>query len=762
VNHSNKRLLFLILTGVILPLYIYHNPAKWEAIYYIFPAFSLVLRPYPFIEHGREILLVAWMWIIGYGLGAVIIRCLSREENSLPSPAYVVPVGWGVLSFAIFALAMMQILTLSIIQLVLVFLTILSLSYLLFQGNPCSPGFQRIRDFIRDCPWDTRIALCLIAIPLSYAFFSSLMPPTQSDGLRYHLTVPKIYLQHGGFVQLPDLAFSNFPFLIEYLYTIPLAFGLISGPKLIHASFFVLALWSIYRAGERMGDSRTGVFAALIYATIPCAPIFASWSFMEFGLTVYTLLAFHFGIRVVESARAGDESNAFRQAVLLGIACGFLLSCKYTAMITCIFFGLMVLVPVLLIQRILTLSILGRTVLMTAIAVVIFLPWLIKNYVLLGNPVFPFANSVFQSPGWTDFNASFFSYHAGMKGGLNALKQSPLLEWIADAVTLPVRVIFYPGDKALHPESFGSWPLGPLWLILGPLVLFHRQWTYRKAIHALFAFFLFVVWAYTYRDARFLFPCLAVLAPLCAVVIVERIADWSWARAVLLVLVSYNLLFTTGSILIQANAPWWVVGGKIGAEDYLANECGYTRSNIQAFHYLRDHTQPSDKVLLHGIETPFYCPNEFIGSDWFNTDPLIRQSWETPSADALLEWLREREIRYIVYDFGKVRHPGYFQFYRLFRLPLELGLPLLEEMRSKERTRIIYPLAHQDWSRRFRGKIRQAEAQSPNVQALETLLDDGFLEEAFRFEEDVNPESGNDPTGIPIGTVVLKVPPRED
>ncbi|HQH71197.1 MAG TPA: hypothetical protein PK360_03870 [bacterium] len=753
-QNSNKGPIFFILAAAVVPLYIYHNPANWKALAYNYYAFAYALFPATYVTHAGEFLFIAWFWIVGHGVGKFLAVKGLRHAGPLPL-TLTAPAGWGAVSFIFFALALLQLFTFPVILAVCVLLT---LGFGVPAVLQALPEWKKIGDLParwRALPLDLRAALVLLAVPLLYAFYSCLLPPTQSDGLRYHLAVPLLYLRHGGFYLMPHLAFSNFPFLIEYLYAIPLAFGLISGPKFIHASFYLLTVLLVNRLGRTLAGPRAGIYAALILASMPFAPIFASWSFMEFALAFYTLLGFSLALEVFESRRAAPEAIPGSTIRLLGLVGGYLLGCKYTAVTTVAFFMLLLPGPAWTgFRRAFTprnlKSSLRPVLWFGAVAALVGCPWYIKNYILLGNPVYPFARGLFPTPDWTGFNALFFQYHAGLKGNLTAITQAPVFEQVYDFLTLPFRVTFYPGDMESHPENFGSWPIGVVWLLLGPFLLLRRGWTPRAAWHLAFSVFLYVLWAYTYRDTRFLLPGLAVAAPLMGLLVEELAAASRWTKYGILLAVFYNILFTSASILLPTkNAPWWVMSGQVSREDYLENVSDFTRGPCQAFRYLREHTAPEEKVLLHGIEHPFYCPNDFIGADWFNTDPLIAWSWERPSAEALLARLREAGIRYIAYDRGKINTPGYFGFYRLFRLPLEKGEPLLRELYGREYTRLRFPYAYNQWLQRFTQRLEEAERQSPNIQALETLLDGGMLPEIFRSNEHPAPPGG--------GVLILRV-----
>ncbi len=738
---SNKHILFLIFTISIVILYIYHNSAPLLALWVNGYAFFLVFKPYTWYSHLPEFISITFLWLLGYALGAMLLRILNQKVRQ--SFELCIPLGWGVLSLIIFALALLQLLNSAAIAICLVVLALLAISWMIISKDLSLTKPIEYKKRFFSLQWDARVAAILILIPLSFAFFCSLMPPTQSDGLRYHLSVPKLYLDHGGFYLIPDIAFSNFPFLIEYLFAIPLAFGLNSVPKMIHASFYIFIIKLIYNLGKKTGGERVGIFGALLFASVPFTSIFASWSFIEMGLTFYTLLACALCFDIVESIRLEEKRFYFNSILLMGITGGFLIGCKYTALTT-VFLIFMILLCSTKSKSFKEMRTnLLRAVLFGGVTALVASPWLIKNAILLGNPVYPFAGGLFAHPYWSDFNNLFFHFHAGGKGSFNELLEAPWWEWITDAVTLPFRVTFFPGDKEWHTERFGSWQLGPMWLILAPFIPLHRNWTVRKSLHLITGLFLYFIWAYTYRDSRFLLPAMAITAPLFAVLVEELISLRSWCKWCFFSGISYCLLFTSTVILLpEVNAPWWVISGAISEEQYLEKYCIYTRLPNQAFRWLRENTDPSEKVLLHGIEHPFYCPNEFVGADWFNTDPLIRWSWETPDAKGLIERLRQENIKYLVYYYGKIKNPEHFPLYCFFRLPQEKGIKLLSEYKKRQYSKERYPYAYKAWATQFERDFAEAERSSPNVKALETLLDGGLLAEVFKYQDPKNQYNG--------------------
>ncbi len=731
----------------IFMLYIYHNAVRWDAIYYTYFAPFLLFNLNTIAKNWLEVVFLTVLVMNGTVIGFLLHKYLLGIKTTNIHYTESLALGWGILSLFTFGLALLQCLYTWFILLILLILTSISLLVALkfFLFYRCSPKI--CYSLLQDLSWPERIAFLFIAISVFYSFTSSLMPPTQSDGLRYHLTAPKWYLANHGFMLIPNLTFSNFPFLIEYLYLLPMALGLDSTAKGIHFIYFIITLLLVYRLANQYAGRTAGLFAAVLIATLPFSPIFSSWSFIEYGLTAYTVLAFSYALQFIESPK---NENTFSLAILLGLAGGFLIGCKYTALASLAFFLFMVLLGKSGLQLDWKLYKSNFRYLLTAgiFAAIFGSVWYIKNWILFGNPLYPFLGSIFFTPGWSEFNSLFFKYHAGLKGSLTAAAQAPFWEQLIDFITLPFRITFFPGEPS-HPESFGSWPMGSIWLFLGILILFHRRWERWFTWHIIFAFFLFGLWAFTYRDTRFLLPSLAIAAPALASSGIHFMHCIPEVRWLYLGKIFYVFMYTTGLLLLPYEyAPWWVVSGSVSDKEYLSQVNTFTRYECQAFFWLEENTQKQDIALLHGIDEPYYCSNQYIAADFFDTDPLLSWSWENPTHESLLKKIQKENVKYLVYNYGKIKQYGIF--YRLFQLPPKKGYNLLEELMNHQYMYVYKPQQFQQWSRSFHLRLELAESNSPSVQALKTLLRGKGLQEVFRFDE--NPK---DSTNV---IVIYKIP----
>ncbi len=238
------------------------------------------------------------------------------------------------------------------------------------------------------------VALVAVAIPPGI-LWNSLGDPHAYDVLEYHLQVPREWYELGRIVPLKHNAFSYFPFGMEmhFLAMMHLAGGPWAGMyaaqfmSLAHMVLAALAIHGITVAvlahrgiGTKGSDTSRAVMAAAVAVTafvaVPWTVLLGTIAYNEAGLLLYAALAIAWTIRQETTSRQWIMGGAFA-----GLACG----CKYTG------------VPMMLILW--PLALLGsgqwqtaklkRIVLYCAVGMATFSPWLVRNLIWTGNPVFP-------------------------------------------------------------------------------------------------------------------------------------------------------------------------------------------------------------------------------------------------------------------------------------------------------------------------------------------------------------------------------------
>jgi 4-amino-4-deoxy-L-arabinose transferase-like glycosyltransferase len=148
------------------------------------------------------------------------------------------------------------------------------------------------------------------------------------------------------------------------------------GLKLISPIFGSLALVMSYMILRKFLNGKALFYAVLFLSFIPIAIDYSILGYVESMLTFFVLLSIYLALN--------------RYLILSSISAGLAILTKYSGVFV---------IPVLILIAYKNYSrrkFLKNVAVTSIIPVVIGLPWLIRNWVLLGNPVWPFLNSVFH------------------------------------------------------------------------------------------------------------------------------------------------------------------------------------------------------------------------------------------------------------------------------------------------------------------------------------------------------------------------------
>ena len=360
------------------------------------------------------------------------------------------------------------------------------------------------------------LAVVTISLFLLAMLLGSALPPTDFDVKAYHLTGPKEYFLNGQITFLPHNVYTNFPFLTEMLCLLSMVlrqdwyWGALAG-QVVLMGFAPLTGLALFCAGRRWFGETVGWLAAVIYLSTPWTYRLAIIAYVEGALSCYLFLALFAVLLATEASRHEEHRSASNRFLLLaGFFSGSAMACKYPGLVSVVIpLGLACVIVVRrgnCGSRISALGFLpgrlwGAMMFLTGTALAIG-PWLLKNLVATGNPVYPLAFGLFGGRDWDA--ASHAKWRAGHSPNTFAL--SDLAEKFIDVTA-----------KAdwLSPLLFGLAPLALLW---------KSEVGSRKSGHSAFIrwLWLFVAymfaqwWLLTHRIDRFWVPLIPVVALLAA------------------------------------------------------------------------------------------------------------------------------------------------------------------------------------------------------------------------------------------------------
>lgn len=324
----------------------------------------------------------------------------------------------------------------------------------------------------------------LIALIATVLILAS-VPPVDRDALTHHLLVPKLYLKSGGIHEIPSVPFSYYPMNLDLLYMLPLALGNDILPKYIHFGFALLTAWLIFKfLRRRMSEVACGLAGALLFLSLPVIIKLSTSVYVDLGLIFFSTAA------VLQLLRWAETGFRFRHLALAGIFAGLCLGTKVNGMLAVFLLALGV--PFLSRRPLVKvpssgpngtcgrlsddtgLAPLRRTVVFIAIAATVYSPWMVRNALWTGNPIYPVAAKLFGSDKTTAAPEGVSVSAEGTSGaeehgpqdsgfGHFAIRKVVYGESLLEILAIPIRVFIQGQDD--DPRLFDG-RLNPYLLIL--------------------------------------------------------------------------------------------------------------------------------------------------------------------------------------------------------------------------------------------------------------------------------------------------------
>lgn len=419
---------------------------------------------------------------------------------------------------------------------------------------------------------------------------TALLPPTAWDALVYHLQGPRLYVEAHRLIAVPENFYLNWPAQVEMLFTWGL---LLQGEllaQLLHWVFWPLTAILLYALVRRNGNPEVGGWAVALWASVPFAGELAGVAYVDVGLTAFVLGGVYGFLRWTESQDA-------RWLTLAALFLGLAMATKYTAVT---WLGLLVLLVVhhgARHQKRPTGWLVSQATKMGMIAALPVLPWLVKNWIVTGNPVYPF---LLGGVGWNETRAAWLVWpgHGYSRNLLDYLA----LPWIMTVTGVSRTAAF---DATT----------GPLLLCLAPLVVLFRGLP--KAVRYVlillggqWVLFALLIGRYVYlAQTRLLLPVFPLLC-LVAAFVLEHLSLWDRAGLHLsqvvrgIVVVVLMLTLATEAWAFLGSRPLPALFGLEPRQNYLARRLG---AFWDAMSYVNE--QLPDDVQLFFLWEPrgYYC-----------------------------------------------------------------------------------------------------------------------------------------------------------
>jgi len=287
-----------------------------------------------------------------------------------------------------------------------------------------------------------RFLAVFIGLNLFLALAMALTPPTKFDTLTYHLVGAKHWLAAGHWVTLDSNHFFGFPQLVNTLFAGQMALldGRLTGAASLHWLYGVFFLLMVGGYAARRFSLGVGIWAAALLLSATSVWLALGWAYVD-------LAAAGFGMVAFIALEQWQETRAWRWLALGAVFVGLALGVKYTAVIFALAAGAYVLVYA---RR----DLLKAGALFGGVALLVFLPWMLRGGVLYDNPLYPYGA---PSGEWDALTDTWYTN----------IERAPLRKFTALTAPILLTPTFIGIEGA---EIFGA-TIGPLFLLLIPLLL---------------------------------------------------------------------------------------------------------------------------------------------------------------------------------------------------------------------------------------------------------------------------------------------------
>ncbi len=342
------------------------------------------------------------------------------------------------------------------------------------------------------------INVCLVVLILILVANILLLgstPPVDRDALTHHLAVPKLYLQNGGIYEIPHIEFSYYPMNLDLLYMVPLYFGNDIVPKYIHFLFALMTALLVFTYLKNRISFAYGTFGALLFLSIPVIVKLSITVYVDLGLIFFSTAALLYFLKWME------KGFKFRHLIYSAVFCGLALGTKYNGLV--VFLTLASFVPFYYMRRQKeaysisdpslssavapiscqikdSLQAIKLTTVFVFIALLVFSPWMVRNLVWTGNPVYPLFKSLFSKESTVSPANSQLGLAEALRQAADAenkshnpfaIRREEFQEPLWRVLLIPIRIFFEGRDD--DPKLFDG-RLNPL-LFLLPMAVFIRR-----------------------------------------------------------------------------------------------------------------------------------------------------------------------------------------------------------------------------------------------------------------------------------------------
>jgi hypothetical protein len=463
-----------------------------------------------------------------------------------------------------------------------------------------------------------RVAGLAVSLALLSLLPFVLTPALFPDTLRYHFGLTKLYTQAGAIQFFPHIAESNISLNWQMLYLGSLTLAGETTAQALNWLFLTAACLAVHLAAAPLGRW----IAAAVVISVPSLLAVGSLANNDVGMAFFCALMW-LSFRHYDRLKFSSRMSW----ILCGLFGGFAFGTKYPALLAVVSLAMawLFLGDRTFLQR------LKQPGLMLGGFVAGCSPWLIKNALWTGDPLWPLMARYLP---WTSAETL-----------LVVERYARELEIYGGGMTGFARWILAPWRATTESSRYFESELGLLIWFLLPLLLlgFFKSKSARLPVFTTFVFG--ALWAMGPQITRFLAA---------GIPIIGIAASESWTALSDRRLRIFGRILTALLCAVSLWTSWLILAGMSNPYDFFLkgmNPHDYRMKHSAAYRmasYLAEEPRKKSKVMLLGVEDVFYIENPLKFDGAFNTKWLIRQAAESTTAEELLEKVQAADINYLL------------------------------------------------------------------------------------------------------------------
>jgi hypothetical protein len=478
----------------------------------------------------------------------------------------------------------------------------------------------------------------IIVILIEYLILS--LTPTMSwDATTHHYLVPKMWIEHGKIIPIPEVVFSEYPSNIELIYMI----GMQSAGEIgANAIAFVYGFFLVMAIGVfiyRKGNLTACLIAAFVFISLPLLVETFTGGMIDVGFSLFCFMSFWMFVNY-------RESNQRKFLYLSAVFAGFAFGSKHLAIEFAVAMILAVVISDLIAKKFSFKKITLDSLTYLGIALLLAAPWYVKSFINTGNPIHPFLPGLFY--GWREVKEPI---------SVHAWSHPEYSRGILSLITYPWKIT---NDFSFL--DFWVMAMSPLFLGTIPLWWYYRK-RFQQPFFSIAIPFVIIFTLIAYRIApsstRYMLPLLCVLSVLTGQSLAFLINNLkSSGRAIVIILLIIPFLVSS---LTLAKRVWDVLPNRFegNISEYREQVFLAKFPDYAAIKWINENLPEVAEILSTDPKGYFFERKFYIGTPGVQSQAL--PPWSEDDDAKILEGWKKLGITHLLFNLSKnVMKNSYF------------------------------------------------------------------------------------------------------